>query len=169
VLHVLARAADARGDDAVALRFADEAIEQRRSTGQRAHEAESLVLRGASLARLGRHEDARAAWTEALAAARETSSPPVLVLASAGLAAAPGGDAGPALAALAADESALEWLPAMEARFVLWRATGDAAHLAEARRRLAFLVENAPEDCRGSMVGGVRLHREIAEASESPG
>ena len=57
----------------------------------------------------------------------------------------------------------------MEARFLLWQATRDAAHLAEAKRRLEFIVEHAPADCRESMLANVRLHREIAAAARGEG
>jgi hypothetical protein len=53
----------------------------------------------------------------------------------------------------------------MEARCLLWQATRDPAHLAEAKRVLDFLVEHAPADCRESMLANVRLHREIAAAA----
>jgi hypothetical protein len=54
-------------------------------------------------------------------------------------------------------------------RLVLWRVTGDRAHLAEAKRRLDELVAHAPEDCRASMLTNVRVHREIAEAAKAEG
>ena len=53
----------------------------------------------------------------------------------------------------------------MLARFLLWKATQDPIHLAEAKRRLDHLVEYAPRDDRLSMVEKVRLHREITEAA----
>jgi hypothetical protein len=53
----------------------------------------------------------------------------------------------------------------MEAHFLLFRATGDRAHLAEAKRLLDHLVENAPEDCRETMLSNVSLHRAIAAAA----
>ena len=52
----------------------------------------------------------------------------------------------------------------MNARFLLWQATRDRAHLVEAKRLLDFLVEHAPPECRESMLANVRLHREIAAA-----
>ena len=39
-----------------------------------------------------------------------------------------------------------------------------ADFLADAKRTLDDLVANAPPECRESMLGNVRLHREIAEA-----
>jgi hypothetical protein len=62
-------------------------------------------------------------------------------------------------------EGAATFDEAMLARFLLWRATRERAHLAEAKRRLDHLVAHAPEDCRASMLEDVRLHREIMEAA----
>jgi hypothetical protein len=85
------------------------------------------------------------------------------------LATLPGGDAAAALAALAAHEGRASVQEAMQARFLLWRATRDTAHRVEAKRLLDFLVEHAPPDCRESMLANVRLHREIAAAAREEG
>jgi serine/threonine protein kinase/tetratricopeptide (TPR) repeat protein len=74
-----------------------------------------------------------------------------------------------ALAALAAHEGHAEMQEAMQARFLLWQATRDPAHLVEAKRLLDFLVEHAPPDCRESMLANVRLHRDIAAAAREEG
>ena len=50
------------------------------------------------------------------------------------------------------------------AHLLLWEATRDPADLNEAHRLLEYLVENAPEDCRESMIENVPTHRRIAEA-----
>jgi tetratricopeptide (TPR) repeat protein len=81
----------------------------------------------------------------------------------------PGAMVAAALAALSAHEGRAEVKEAMRARFLLWQATRDLAHLAEARRRLDYLVEHAPPDCRESMLANVRLHREIAAAAREHG
>jgi hypothetical protein len=44
-------------------------------------------------------------------------------------------------------------------------ATCVPAHLAEAKRVLDLIVEQAPLDCRESMLANVHLHLEIAEAA----
>jgi hypothetical protein len=69
-----------------------------------------------------------------------------------------------ALAALEAGEAGAPTGDAMEARFLLWQATRDRAHLVEAKRLLDFLVEHAPPECRETMLANVRLHREIVAA-----
>jgi hypothetical protein len=57
----------------------------------------------------------------------------------------------------------------MQARFNLWRATGDRAHLAEAHRLLVALRDNAPEDCLATVMTALPLHREIAAAAKEAG
>ena len=81
----------------------------------------------------------------------------------------PGAMVAAALASLAAHEGLAGMLAAMEARFLLWQATRDPAHLAEAKRLLDHLVAHAPPDCRESMLANVRLHREIAAAAREQG
>jgi tetratricopeptide (TPR) repeat protein len=168
-LLALANLAAEEGDAVAAERLITEAMQLRRVKGQRDEEAIILGARGALLARLGRADEARPALDAALALARELSLPDVEILATAHLATFPGGDVTAALAALTAHEGGTETQVPMEARFLLWRATRDPAHLAEAKRRLDFLVENAPADCRESMVANVRLHREIAAAAREQG
>ncbi len=58
---------------------------------------------------------------------------------------------------------------AMEARFLLFRATGDPAHLAEANRKLVFLRDHAGEEYQTSILENVPLHRDIAAAWEAQG
>lgn len=76
--------------------------------------------------------------------------------------------AGPPDAAEAAVEAAGAWLrgiDAAELRFLLWQATRERGHLAEAKRLLDLLVEHAPPEYRESMLVNVRLHREIVAAA----
>ena len=54
---------------------------------------------------------------------------------------------------------------AMRVNLLLWRSAGDRAHLVEAKRLLDLLVENAPPECRESMLANVRLNREIVAAA----
>ena len=68
------------------------------------------------------------------------------------------------LAALAAHGGSAEAGTRLEARFMLWQATHDRVHLAEAKRLLDFMVDHAPPECRESMTTNIRLHREIAAA-----
>ena len=168
-LQCLADLSAEEGDAAAAERRFAEALALRREIGQRDGEAETLVARGAHLARQGREAEARADLDAALALARELSLPDVELLATAQLATLPGGDVAAALAALAAHEGHVEMQEAMQARFLLWQATRDPAHLAEAKRLLDFIVEHAPPECRQPMLANVRLHREIAAAAREQG
>jgi len=88
----------------------------------------------------------------------------MILLATVLKAALPGGEPGPALAALAEHGDRTEQLTRMEARFRLWQLTKDRAHLDEAKRLLELLVERAPEEDRETMVENVPLHRGIVEA-----
>ena len=55
-------------------------------------------------------------------------------------------------------------LEKMEARFLLFKATKDAAQLEEAHRLLTYLSDHAPEEYRETMIKNVPLHRDIASA-----
>ena len=55
-------------------------------------------------------------------------------------------------------------LDVREARWHLWRATGDRTHLEEAKRLLDAALESAPEDSRDALANEVALHRDILAA-----
>ena len=81
----------------------------------------------------------------------------------------PGGDVKVALQVFAEDGERMGPRAALEAKFLLWRATGDATHLVDAKHTLEGLVEDAPAELRESMLSNVCLHREIMEAWEEHG
>ncbi len=85
-------------------------------------------------------------------------------LARAHLAALAGGDASAALAALEDHEDGRGMPDAMQARFLLFQATGDPAHLAEAHRRLMFLRDHTGDEYQTSILENVPLHRDIVAA-----
>ncbi len=58
---------------------------------------------------------------------------------------------------------------AMEARFLLFQATGDPAHLAEAPGTLMFLRDHAGEEYQTSILENVPLHRDIVAAWKEHG
>jgi tetratricopeptide (TPR) repeat protein len=163
-LRCLASVSAEDGDAAAAERLYAEALALQRQIGHPVDEAETLVAAGAHLARQGRDAEARAHLDAALALALELSLPHIELLATAQLAVLSVGDVAAALAALTAHEGRCELQEVMEARSLLWRATLDPVHIAEARRLLDLLVEHAPPECRESMIANVRLHREIAAA-----
>ncbi len=140
-----------------------------RSIPSQVGEANALAALGSLLAERGRDAEAARLLSDAAARAREIGLPGVRLVATARLANLPVGDRATslstALGALAECEATAEIGETIAARFLLWKATGDAAHLMEAKRRLDDLLAHAPADCRESMVENVRLHREIVEAS----
>jgi serine/threonine protein kinase/tetratricopeptide (TPR) repeat protein len=157
------------GDSAAAELKLAAALEVRRSIGHRDGEARVLCARGALRAREGRSDEARADLAAALALARELSLHDVELDVCAHLAAILDGDVPAALASFAAHEGHIEVRDVMGSRFLLWQATRDRTHLAEARRLLDFMVEHAPPECRESMLTNVRLHREIMAACTEQG
>ena len=55
----------------------------------------------------------------------------------------------------------------MEARFLLWKATGNRALLQEAHRLLVTLRDHMPPEYRETMIVNVPLHRDIQAAWET--
>jgi tetratricopeptide (TPR) repeat protein len=168
-LQELAWLDDEEGDAAAAERHSSEALVLRRKIGQRSGEASNLVQHGTLHVQSGRAAEARADLEAALALVREQPEPIIELLARAWLARLPDGDVPIALAALADLEGRVGKFCAMQARFLLWQATGDRAHVEEARRRLDDLVAHAPPALRDSMLANVRLHKEILAARGSAG
>jgi tetratricopeptide (TPR) repeat protein len=68
---------------------------------------------------------------------------------------------------LAEHGSSMPFHDRIEGNFILWKATGNKNHLAEAHRLLLELREHAPEEYRESMIENVQLNREIMEAWEA--
>ena len=74
-------------------------------------------------------------------------------------------DADAARAAYREHHERTSFLEALECSFWIHQVTGEPEFLAEARRRLRYLVENAPERYRDSMVERVPLYREILDCA----
>jgi tetratricopeptide (TPR) repeat protein len=159
----------ATGDATAAAALYAEALNTAREVKFAAAEAESLVGLGRLHARAGRIEEAAARLGEALETARRMDEPNSFALAAAIRAALPGGD--PAAAAKTLDDLGTRpWHVArMEARFWLWKATQDRAHLAESWRLLVHLRDHAPEENKVTVMENVPLHREIAAAAKAAG
>ncbi len=157
----LSRVADAEGDHATAQSRALESLALRREIGHGDGVVESLIVLGELRRRAGDVERARDASEEAASLAREQARTSGLTHALALLACLADGER---TAVRAATDSIARGGDSQVTRFLLWEATGDVAHLAEAKRHLDFLVEHAPAECRESMLANVRLHREITEA-----
>jgi len=88
----------------------------------------------------------------------------VAVLARCELALLPDGDAQNAVAAYTEHEERLKAEQRREARLLLFRATGDRAHLEEARRLLDEALSKVPEHYHESMCQNLRVNREILAA-----
>jgi serine/threonine protein kinase/tetratricopeptide (TPR) repeat protein len=162
----LGRLADEEGHVAEALRLMGESLALRRKIGHGDGVADSLIEIADLRRRAGDAEAARTALDEALRLSREQGYARQAVVALAMLACLPGGDAQAVVAELAhASVGGYD----SRTRFLLWQATRDPVHLAEARRLLDFIVEHAPPDCRETMLANVRLHREIAAAAKEHG
>ncbi len=110
---------------------------------------------------------------ESLAAARDLAAeiglPGALTLARCELACLPGGDPADALAALSEHDERLSAGERLGARHLLWKATGDRAHLEEAKRLLDKSLANVPEESHEAMLTNLRAHREIMTACEEQG
>jgi tetratricopeptide (TPR) repeat protein len=85
------------------------------------------------------------------------------------LACVPGGDVKDAERCFSSNEERLSAGERLSARWLLWKATADRTHLAEAKRLLDEAVTNVPDDIRESMLANVRLNREIAAAAKAAG
>ncbi len=127
----------------------------------------AAVTRGAlgSLrAAAGDEAGAREAFAVARDVAAQVSLPGCETHARCELACLPGGDAADALAAFAEHDERLDPEERREARRILWKATGDRAHLEEAKRLLDEWVAHVDEKTRTSMLTNLRRNREIMAA-----
>jgi len=75
-----------------------------------------------------------------------------------------GGDAADALAVFVENDERLAAEERREARWLLFRATGDRAHLDEAKRLLDESMTHVDDDTRESMCTNLRVNREILAA-----
>ncbi|MHC4956170.1 MAG: protein kinase domain-containing protein, partial [Planctomycetota bacterium] len=160
----LAAVAEAQDDAAQAASLHVEALALRRELGEKDTVAETLGSLGRLEAERGDTESATTHVAEALSLARETGTPNAILAATIEQARLPGGDVDAALAALEQHEERAGHTGKIDARFRLWEVTQDREHLDEAHRLLTFMREQAPEDCRDSMIENVPLHRDIMEA-----
>jgi serine/threonine protein kinase/tetratricopeptide (TPR) repeat protein len=168
-IQVLAHLDDDEGNVAGAERGFADALALRRELGHLDGVADSLAGRGVLFTRQGRVDEAVRDLDEALAIARQVGLGGTEAAVAAHRALLPGGDAAAAVAALASHESRTSAALVIETRFVLWKATGDRAHLAEAARRLGYAVAHAPARHRETMLAIPTLHREVAAAASAAG
>jgi predicted ATPase len=114
-------------------------------------------------------ESAQASLTAARDLAQAAGLPGVETLARCELSLLPGGDPSDALSAFTAHEERLSAEDRLDARHLLWRATGDRTHLVAAKRLLDDAVANVDAETRASMLANRRVNREIAAAAKEQG
>ena len=163
-LHELGAVSKQAGDFVRAHSFFKEALSLRREIGYPSGVAATLSSLGDLLLDQGRGEQAVPFLEEALSLVKEKGMPRTEVVVLCRLALLPDGDTQTALETLTAKQDQLGPPEQRSARFLLFRATKDEAHLVEAKHLLDYLVEHAPEDCRESMLKNVRVNRDIMKA-----
>jgi tetratricopeptide (TPR) repeat protein len=171
-LHNLGNVAVAEGEKAPAEQHFVRCLALSRENGFRHVEAATHLAIGMLRtwdATGGGVEAARAPLTAALDLAADSGAAGVETVARCELACLPGGDAEDALAAFAENEHRLDANERRLARLLLWKSTGDRAHLEEAKRLLDEAVSRVDDGTRATMLENVRLNREILAAWKAHG
>ena len=137
----------------------------RRAASDRLGEATACVALGAHLITAGDPGAARETLETARRLADESGFVVQGVLARCHLARLPGGDVVSAIAAFTEYADHLGSDERREARYLLWKATGDVAHLVAAKRILDEAVAHDGDDIRTSMLTNLPQNREIVEAA----
>ncbi|MHC4492247.1 MAG: ATP-binding protein, partial [Planctomycetota bacterium] len=161
-LSLRSAAHEAAGDLEAAERFCRESLAIRKEIGDTGPAAGNLVgLARIGLAR-GRTDEALPILEEALEMARGANARSAVVHALGHLASLDKKHVAPCREALEEHGPYLQLADRLEAHFLLWKATREPAQLREAKELLRYLIENAPEDCRETMVENVPLFRELS-------
>ena len=135
-----------------------------REIGERHLEAGTHLALGSLRAAARSGTGGRESLTAARDLARELDFPVQETLARCELALLPGGDAEDALEAFAEFEGRLEAAERRDAHYLLFRATGDLAHLEEAKRLLDESVVILGDETRQRVLTTLRVPREIMAA-----
>ncbi|MHC4579485.1 MAG: serine/threonine-protein kinase [Planctomycetota bacterium] len=168
-LHGLGTVAAQMGDSGEAALRLQEALDLHREIHYAAGEAETELALGRLQADLGRLEEAQRHLADAATHARALDIPSVFVPAACRMAALTASAGPEAEGSLAEHETRLGLAARMDARFWLWTATRDRAHLKQAHTLLTELRTGAPAACRDSMIESVPLHRDIMREWEERG
>ena len=123
--------------------------------------ADTLVALGRHLAAEGQEEEAIQYLEEAFRLGRDLGAPAPTVLAAAHRMVLPGGRVDKVLNVFADRETHLVRGARMVVHFLLWQASKNPIHLAEAHRLLEHLRENAPVDARDALIENVTVHKAI--------
>jgi len=159
--HGLGQLATNRGDPEAARSAFGEALRIRREIGNTQGVADALMMLGAVAGASGEIAEAVANLREAIALAEASDDANTALMATIHLAAIGAGDATEAAARFEAVRPRIRHDFAIEAHYVLWRATGAAEHLQAARALLEHARNLAPAAYRESMIANVPLHRAI--------
>ena len=127
-------------------------------------EAATHLALGSLRAAAKDEEGGRESLVAARSVAADVGIAGVETLARCELALLPGGDAADALAAFTEHDERLSAEERREARWLLFRATGDRTHLEEAKRLLDESLANVTDEDRERMCRNLRLNREIMAA-----
>jgi predicted ATPase len=155
-----------RGELDQAVHQFEEALAQLREIGNRRDEAEVLLDLGRVQMSRGARDAARRLIEEARTISRDLSFASGLLLSSAYLAVLDPSRIDVALTTLKSCEARAEHLPVMHARFSLWLATKDRAHLAQAYSLMTKLYRFAPKELKVAMIAKVPWHRDIVTAAK---
>jgi tetratricopeptide (TPR) repeat protein/predicted Ser/Thr protein kinase len=159
--HRLGEVEEFAGNESRAEELYRSALDLRRKTGYERGITETLACFGRLCWHQRRLDDARSMLEEAVEIARSIDRPDPLILATAYLSMLPGGDPQLAVDAFEKHGSRAVHHDKMEARYVLWKATGDEEHLRAAHELLMFGHENAPDEYKQSILQNVPLHAAI--------
>jgi tetratricopeptide (TPR) repeat protein len=138
-------------------------------SGIRELAAATHLALGSLRASLAGEGSAESSLTAARDLAKTVGAPGVETLARCELSLPPWGDPADALSAFTEHEERLSVDERLEARHLLWRATGDRTHLVAAKRLLDESVANVDAETRASMLANLRVNREIVAACKEQG
>ena len=168
-LHHLGDVSGEEGDAARAAELQLASLALSEEFGDRYMSAATHLALGSRRAAAGEGVGARESLTAARGVAAEIGDVIVETLARCELACLPGGDADDALAAFTEHEERLDASERREARLLLWKATGDRAHLEASRRLLDEAVAEVDAETRELMLRNRRVNREIVAACREQG
>jgi len=164
-IAALAVVAGRQGKRERALRLAEEAVHRGEERGHQVTLGRSRLVLGTLLAAAGREEEAARELLAAVSPGVKAGSAGTELIGRCRLALLPGGDVAAAESAFSERGDLLGHDDRMTARYLLYRATGEEGHIAEAWRLLRHLRDHAPERYRRTVLESVPLHREIRDAA----
>jgi tetratricopeptide (TPR) repeat protein len=166
-LHNLGNTQASLGETEEALQSQRAALALAREIGSLDREARALLAVGVLLAELGDAGGATVSLLRARELADSSGFGRIAALSRCHLACMPGGDADDAVREFLAQQDRLDDEATREARLLLYRATGDEAHLRAAKGLVDDALSNVSDDLRERMLRNVPLHRDIVSIWET--